>query len=294
MNADAAAQNLSATDVFMASRLIMSLLIGFMAGVAAGLALGLAKILAIGAADIDVLLGIAAAGYAGTDFVEAFAPTITGRAPLTSPKLQPAALAPAIPSPALVQTFATPATQTAPGMLNPKYGVTFGSLVPGGFFSGDPDDLNVHRSIRTNNPGALNFTSWQKSRLGYVGTTQPDNSPDHNITTIYRTPEHGVAAWYHLLAVRYNFPAGNFTLHDLATRYSGGGNANAINAYIAGWNRFLNPPIAPNTLLAVNNPAVMLALAKAMFSHEAGVETPLHDDQITFAITREQAATLPA
>lgn len=169
MNADAAAQNLSATDVFMASRLIMSLLIGFMAGVAAGLALGLAKILAIGAADIDVLLGIAAAGYAGTDFVEAFAPTITGRAPLTSPKLQPAALAPAIPSPALVQTFATPATQTAPGMLNPKYGVTFGSLVPGGFFSGDPDDLNVHRSIRTNNPGALNFTSWQKAGWGMLG-----------------------------------------------------------------------------------------------------------------------------
>jgi hypothetical protein len=27
----------------------------------------------------------------------------------------------------------------------------------------------------------------------------------------------------------------------------------------------------------------MVSLAKAMFSHEAGVATPLHDDQITFS-----------
>ena len=101
-------------------------------------------------------------------------------------------------------------------MLNTKYGVTFGSLVANGFFSANPDDINVPRSIRTNNPGALNFSAWQKSRVGFVGITQPDNSPNHNVTTIYRTPEHGIGAWYHLLARLYNFPAGNFTLNELA------------------------------------------------------------------------------
>jgi hypothetical protein len=38
----------------------------------------------------------------------------------------------------------------------------------------------------------------------------------------------------------------------------------------------------------------MLSLAKAMFSHEAGMATPVHDDQIAFALDREQSGTLPA
>lgn len=69
--ADAA--NASATDMFDASRLVVSLIIGFIAGVAAALTIGIDKLLIIDAQNIQLLLGIAAAGYIGGDFVEAFA-----------------------------------------------------------------------------------------------------------------------------------------------------------------------------------------------------------------------------
>jgi predicted chitinase/phage shock protein PspC (stress-responsive transcriptional regulator) len=51
---------------FNAAYLLISLMIGFIAGVLAGLALKLK----IDPSDITVLLGLAAAGYAGTDFIE--------------------------------------------------------------------------------------------------------------------------------------------------------------------------------------------------------------------------------
>jgi hypothetical protein len=66
-NATAVAQD----DVFRAARLLVSLMIGFIAGVAATLALGPDK-LSGQTVPIDLLLGIAAAGYAGTDFIEGF------------------------------------------------------------------------------------------------------------------------------------------------------------------------------------------------------------------------------
>jgi hypothetical protein len=62
----------SQTDVFSAARLLMSLMIGFLAGLAATLAMGIDKLLFINPSNIDVLLGIAAAGYVGTDFIEGF------------------------------------------------------------------------------------------------------------------------------------------------------------------------------------------------------------------------------
>ena len=65
-------------------------------------------------------------------------------------------------------------SKTAPsGVYNDRYGVFFDTLTSGGFFSHDPDDLGVKRSIRTNNPGALNFSAWQKSLPGYVAVTPP-------------------------------------------------------------------------------------------------------------------------
>jgi hypothetical protein len=288
MNDDASLQATSAADLFNAARLIVSLLIGFLAGIAAGLAIGLDKLTGITANSTDVLLGIAAAGYAGTDFIEAFAATLMNK---TAPIPASPQTGPAQPQSAGGTVGATP---PAADGVNAKYGVTFGSLVPSGFFSSDPDNLAVPRSIRTNNPGALNFSPWQKSRLGYVGVTQPDNSPNHNVTTIYRTPEHGVAAWYHLIAVLYNFTNGSFTLTELAGRYAGSNNAAAISGYLAGWNRWLNPAI-PNTAgISVADSAAMSNLAKAMFSHEAGKATPVSDAQIRFGIDHERAGTLPA
>jgi hypothetical protein len=47
-------------------------MIGFIAGIVAALSLGITKLLKT-PDDLQLLLGIASAGYAGTDFVEAFA-----------------------------------------------------------------------------------------------------------------------------------------------------------------------------------------------------------------------------
>jgi hypothetical protein len=314
MNDDATANGASSADLFNAARLLVTLMVGFLAGVAGALAIGIGKLTdgSLTAANAtEILLSIAAAGYAGTDFLEAFAPLVTSKSPPSIAQQQsststagasagsgpvqsqtaspqpPSSPAPAAPQPA------TPAL-AAGGTVNPKYGVTFASLVPGGFYSADPDDLNVRRSIRTNNPGALNFSGWQKTRPGYVGITQPDSSSGHNVTTIYRTPEHGIAAWYHLIARLYNFPGGSFSLNDLAGRYSGGSNSAAISAYVNGWNRWLNPPMAPATRILVTDSKAMLTLATAMFSHEAGVPTPIRPEQISFAVDREAAGTLPA
>jgi len=59
------------SDVFQASRLLVSLLIGFIAGVFALLALGPDKLQG-GESKTQLLLGLMAAGYAGTDFIEGF------------------------------------------------------------------------------------------------------------------------------------------------------------------------------------------------------------------------------
>jgi hypothetical protein len=72
MNDDAQAKGISPSQAFSPSWFFVSLMIGFIAGVVAGLALGVSKILKA-PDDFQLLLGIAAAGYTGTDFIEAFA-----------------------------------------------------------------------------------------------------------------------------------------------------------------------------------------------------------------------------
>jgi putative chitinase len=72
LNDENAAKAPNEQDAFIASRLLVSLFIGFVAGVVAAIALGLDKIANIALGDLQILLGIAAAGYAGTDVIEAF------------------------------------------------------------------------------------------------------------------------------------------------------------------------------------------------------------------------------
>lgn len=72
---------------FLASRLVISLIIGFIAGVLAALAIGLDKLTSAAGATVEILLGLAAAGYAGADFIEGFmskSPAITGGAGTTT------------------------------------------------------------------------------------------------------------------------------------------------------------------------------------------------------------------
>src|SRR5262245_16713214 len=55
---------------FNAAYLFFSLMIGFLAGILAGLAIGLSSFQTIDLDNLKTLLGVAAAGYAGTDFIE--------------------------------------------------------------------------------------------------------------------------------------------------------------------------------------------------------------------------------
>lgn len=173
-------------------------------------------------------------------------------------------------------------------------GAGFRSLVPGGFYSDDPFDLKVKRSIRTNNPGALNKSIWQLSYPGFAGVTQPDSAG--NKTTIYRTPEHGVGAWLHLIAERYGFGYdGTLTLKGLAMRYAGSTDPDAppVATYVAGWAAASGGQLDADTPIALGDDARILLLARAMYRHEAGAASPLHDDQIIFGIRGERAGTLP-
>lgn len=172
-------------------------------------------------------------------------------------------------------------------------GGPFTSLVPGGFFSATPDDHAVPRSIRTNNPGALNISDWQRRRAGFAGVTESDRAG--NRTTIYRTPEHGVAAWFHLLSVIYGLGSKtSFRIGELARRYAGTESGPAVDGYIAGWRAGSRGTIGEQTDLSLADDGQTLNLARTMFRHEAGRDSPLHDDQIGFAVRRERDGTLPA
>ena len=196
----------------------------------------------------------------------------------------------AIPSGAVAPTFtATLEIPTTPPSTD------FASLVQNGFFSNDPNNHSVPRSIRTNNPGALNFTTWQANRAGYVGKTDSDGSVDKNVTTIYRTPEHGVGSWFHLLFNVYSFGTyGPFTITHLAQRYSGRDSGPGVDAYITGWANASSNLLTAATTIDLAIDQQVLNLGRAMFGHEAGRPSPLHDDQVLFAIQQERNGTLPA
>jgi hypothetical protein len=121
----------------------------------------------------------------------------------------------------------------ATSVYNKKRKLGFGTLVKDGWFSATPGC-----AIRTNNPGALNISTWQRSRPGFVGQTPADAAG--NVTAIYLTPEQGVAAWYFLLFNRYGFgKTGQFDLAALARKYAGQSATPAeVRAYINGWSKW--------------------------------------------------------
>jgi len=101
MNDEAQSSTLSSADLFSASRLVVSLMIGFVAGVIATISLGMEKLTNF-SGGVSLLMGIAAAGYVGSDFIEAFAPTLDktqpppipgdfDRPPIPAPERPPAA-----------------------------------------------------------------------------------------------------------------------------------------------------------------------------------------------------------
>jgi D-alanyl-D-alanine carboxypeptidase len=182
----------------------------------------------------------------------------------------------------------------AVSVYNRKRKVWFGTLIDGGWFSAAPDDGSVNRAIRTNNPGALNISAWQRTRMGYVGQTRPDGAG--NMTTIYQTPECGVAAWFFLLCDRYGFcVSGNFDLMSLAKKYAGpNATPTEARAYTDGWRKWSNGALRPDTVIHLDSNEEMLLLAKAEFAHEASSPSPVSEKQILkgFSIERNGAAYL--
>lgn len=168
------------------------------------------------------------------------------------------------------------------------------SLTPGGFFSADPNNLEVKRSIRPNNPGALNIAQWQRRFKGFVGVTQPDHAG--NVTAIYVTPEHGIAAWYHLFTRVYHWgETGRFTMLRLAQSYAGvpDPESSAVKAYLRGWKRWSGNLLVAETEVSLADDAQLTLLAKAMFSHEIGAASPILPEQVVTALSLKRAGTLP-
>jgi D-alanyl-D-alanine carboxypeptidase len=179
----------------------------------------------------------------------------------------------------------------ATSVYNRRRKVSFGTLVKNGWFSATPDDTDISRAIRTNNPGALNVSTWQRTRPGFVGQTPADAAG--NFTAIYRTPEQGIAAWYFLLFDRYGFgKTGRFDLAFLARKYAGQNASPAeVKAYTDGWSKWSNGALQLDTVIHFALDEELLDFAKAEFAHEAGAVSPLHDDQILygFALGRQAA-----
>jgi D-alanyl-D-alanine carboxypeptidase len=164
----------------------------------------------------------------------------------------------------------------------------FRSLADGGFFSAVPhkgytagNPLTL-RAIRTNNPGVLNFSRWQKDMTGYVGKTEASASADHSQTAIFMSPEHGVSAWAYLLRVKYfNGNREPVLLTQIVEKYRGG---RAVSDYIRGYNKFSNGTLTSDTLINLYDNRQLAVLAIAAFSHELGTWYPLTDGQISMGL----------
>jgi D-alanyl-D-alanine carboxypeptidase len=168
---------------------------------------------------------------------------------------------------------------------------SFRSLVGiGNFFSSQPDaDYNssntlTRRALRTNNPGAINISKWQRDGMqGYVGSTLP--GPDGNKTAVYETPEHGIAAWGFLLRkIYFNGKKDKVTVGEIVDKYRG---TNSRAPYVDGYKTFSDGRFGEDYEVDLYDNAELARLAIASYSHEFGFWYPLTDEQLMagFAIT---------
>lgn len=164
--------------------------------------------------------------------------------------------------------------------------ISYRSLIPGGFYSSNPTDKSVPVSIRTNNPGAVNGAAWEKDMPGYLTSIKFDGKND---TTVFETPEHGVAVWYTLMQ-KYR-DKGVVTVGDIIGRYGGGQNYSPYANFVADR---LGVGVTKEIPL-VGDDALLLKFARAMFRYEAGREHPMTDAQILygFGLARKGAVTAP-
>jgi hypothetical protein len=154
----------------------------------------------------------------------------------------------------------------------------------GGFFSATPMDKSSGPvSVRMNNPGAVNGAKWEQTYPGYVDTVE---TTPGNRSTIFESPEHGIAVWWQLMHL-YR-AAGAITPEGIINRYGGGQDYSAYLRFVlkrTGFDR--------NTVIDLDNDQQLLKFGSAMFRYEAGRELPWSDNQILFGIRsgREFART---
>src|SRR5262249_52517827 len=150
--------------------------------------------------------------------------------------------------------------------------VRYHSLVKGGFYSSTPFDKSMRVSIRCNNPGAINGGPWEKTYPGYVSTVE---TTPGNKTTIFEAPEYGVAVWWELL--RLYARKGVTTVGGIINKYGGGQDYSHYIRFVTKQTGF-----AAGKKVPLDDDAVLLKFAKAMFRYEAGRPTPLRDEQILY------------
>jgi len=161
---------------------------------------------------------------------------------------------------------------------------SFSSLIGvGHFFSGQPDadysssNMLTRRALRTNNPGAINISKWQRDSMrGYVGCTLPDHYG--NQTAVYETPEHGVAAWGFLLRkIYFKGKKDKVTIGDIVDKYRGD---NPRDPYIDGYKKYSDGKLAEDFEIDLYDNRELARLAIAAYSHEFGSWYPLTDQQL--------------
>ncbi|MER9183706.1 peptidoglycan-binding domain-containing protein [Mesorhizobium sp. M0767] len=152
----------------------------------------------------------------------------------------------------------------------------------GYFFSSWPDATRdsanclTARALRTNNPGALNISKWQKKVNGYVGRTLPDNVG--NETTIYEKPEDGVAAWGILIRnVYFKGSKDKVTIGQIVDKYRGG---IPRKPYLDGYKRFSDGELIEDYEVDLYDNTILTKVAVAAFSHEFGSWYPLMNEQL--------------
>lgn len=146
------------------------------------------------------------------------------------------------------------------------------SLVPGGFFSSPEDPAHYPVSIRSNNPGAVNGASWLRAMPGYVTEIKFDGK---NNTTIFETPEQGVAVYFELLK-RYA-ANGKTSIGQIIKQYGGGQDYSGYITTVSKWTG-----LPASTEIDLDDDATLLPFAKAMFRYEAGRVPPWSDAQILY------------
>lgn len=140
----------------------------------------------------------------------------------------------------------------------------FRSLIGGPFGDGTTGPV----AFRANNPGAINGAAWERNMPGYVGEMTYDG---RNNTTVFETPEQGVAVWIELLR-RYR-ARGKSTVESIITMY-GGGQANYPTEYLGTVLQWTGLLRSTDIQTEGGDDVTLLKFAKAMFAYESGYHPP--------------------